>query len=59
MGLAIDYVLVWGALFLALIWLRLVVKEKPLRAQVENTLFSVFVAALLGARSAEASLWTK
>jgi len=34
-GLAIDYVLVWGALFLALIWLRLVVKEKPLRAQVD------------------------
>lgn len=50
-GLAIDYVLVWGALFLALIWLRLVVKEKPLRAQVENTLFSVFVTALLGARA--------
>ena len=50
-GLAIDYVLVWGALFLALVWLRLVVKEKPLRSQVENTLFSVFVAALLGARA--------
>ena len=50
-GLAIDYALVWGALLLALLWLRVIEKDKPLRAQVENTLFSVFVAALLGARA--------
>lgn len=50
-GLAIDYVLAWGSLLVALIWLRLLVKQKTIRAQVENSLFSLFIAALLGARA--------
>lgn len=50
-GLAVDYVLVWGAFFLALVWLRVVVKSKPLAGYIENSLFGIFIAALAGARA--------
>lgn len=59
-GLAVDYVLVWGALLLALMWLRIVVKSKPLAGYIENSLFGIFVAALAGARAGFVwRMWTQ
>ncbi|MDC8829979.1 TlpA disulfide reductase family protein [Alteromonas gilva] len=51
LGLAIDYALVWGALLLSLLIVRWVTKQKRLRQATENTLLTLFVVALVGARA--------
>ncbi|GGF69027.1 TlpA disulfide reductase family protein [Alteromonas lipolytica] len=50
-GLDINYVLLWGALLLSLILLRLLEKSKTLRQHAENTLFALFLAGLVGSRA--------